>query len=48
MEKLKELNLKEIQEVDGGYLGPLVTLGVAAGAAGYAQQQFGLGMKEKH
>ncbi|GAA0880576.1 hypothetical protein GCM10009119_35460 [Algoriphagus jejuensis] len=38
MEKLREMSLEECQGVDGGFahLGVLVTLGVTAGAAGYA------------
>ena len=38
MEKFNELSLEEMQEVDGGlvHLSILVSLGMAAGAAGYA------------
>ena len=38
MEKFKELSFEEMQDVDGGFahLGALVSLAMAAGAAGYA------------
>lgn len=36
MEKFKELTLDDLQDVEGGYFASLVTLGMAAGAAGYA------------
>lgn len=38
MEKFKELSIEEMQEVDGGmpHFGVLVSLAMAAGAAGYA------------
>jgi lactobin A/cerein 7B family class IIb bacteriocin len=38
MEKFKELSIEEMQEVEGGmpHFGVLVSLAMAAGAAGYA------------
>ncbi len=38
MEKFKELSIDDVHEINGGFahLGILVTLGMAAGAAGYA------------
>ena len=38
MEEFKELSIEEMQNVDGGmpYFGVLISLAMAAGAAGYA------------
>ncbi len=38
MEKFKELSFEEMQKMEGGmlYFGPMITLAMAAGAAGYA------------